>query len=91
MGPSSIDPPPFCKCFRWEPACFFFDTNAINKKFPFLLLIERTLLQQILHQTLLTDMTRSIVEPFTVTTCRPGTLGMSWIDSIIGFKLGETI
>jgi hypothetical protein len=39
----------------------------------------------------LTDMTRSIVLPFTETTLRPGTFGMSRIELIIGFKLGETI
>lgn len=34
-------------------------------------------------------MTRSNVEPFSDTTCNPGTFGMSWIDSIIGFRFGD--
>jgi hypothetical protein len=36
-------------------------------------------------------MTRSIELPFNETTLRPGTFGMSRIESMIGFKLGETI
>lgn len=42
------------------------------------------------HDTL-TDMIFSRDDPLTATTSNPGTCGMSVIESISGFKFGETI
>ena len=38
---------------------------------------------------MITDKTRSTEAPLMATTRKPGTFGMSRIDSIIGFRLGE--